>query len=676
MSVNDKETKILVIYHTKSKIIYKKEFGSFTKFGLVLDFFNSKIVSDSINTSLFESQKLSYNSASSNNNLKGSLQEAKSQCYAIRLKKKYLLNDIEIKRDDLLINLIKDYIKSQTIISATFSIELDEIFNIGDEDILPYEKILQPKFDDFGLYVFNPESGSLSLEEYPEKIIKFFKLKKINKLSSYCNSYDSLYISGGIYKEEEIKDFWIINNQSYKIEKKEIPFAKSGHSMKYIEYNDKQIILFIGGKDLSVFYYDIKNKNFESLPDLNSSYFRPSLIQVNNYLFCFNFSLDENGELFFQKLRLDDSDSSEHIWEKIYPNCANEEIKQKILNLNFFASKFAGNRIILIKEGNKKIKENDFLYDIKSNLLYINIISSNASIKLIDKNFYKINNNHNIILPDFSQENGVYEIGILNKIKYPFRKIKLNPCEQNKINFIKYKNIRDENTNIGKITVHFKTEESNQSESNINAISKNENYLDEYIFNIESNKLNSEKNIPTMNNSKPLINQKVEGNIENKEREKEEENIEKEENINMIKKDYEENDIKEEEKNEDYIIYDNSEIENEDKKFNDENNVENSLNGGINNLNVNNNNDENEVENSFKGKMNNLDDNNINNENMDENENDNNEEIEYYEEDENFIERDKFELTIKQPLGEDIIQIEYCQLTRYDPDNFCDYKPK
>ena len=669
MSVNDKEIKILVIYLTKSKIIYKKEFGSFTKFGLVLDFFNSKVVADSINISLLESQKLSYNSNISNN-LQGSLLEAKSQCYAIRLKKKYLLNDKEIKKDDLLINLIQDYIKTQKIISAIFSIELDEIYNIGDEDILPYKKILQPKLGNFGLYIFNPESGSLSLDEYPEKIIKFFKLKKINKLSSYCNSYDSLYISGGVYNEEEIKDFWIINNENYKIEKKVIPFAKSGHSMKYIEYNNKQLILFVGGKDLSCFYYDIKNKNFESLPDLNHSYFRPSLIQVNDYIFCFNFSLDEKGQLFFQKLKIDNSESFEYTWERVYPNCATEEIKQKLLNMNFFASKFAGNRIIFIKEGNKESKENEFLYDINSNLFYINILSSNANINLVDKNFYKINNNHSIILPDFSIENGVYEIGILNKIKYTFRKKKLNPCEQKQINFLKYKNIRDENTSVGKITVHFKTEESNLSGSNINGVSKNENNLDEYLFNIESNKLNSEKNIPTMINSQFLNNQKVEGNLDNKEREKVEENIEIKENNNIIKKNNEENNINEDDKNEDYIICDNSEIEeNVDRKSNEENENENSLNGGMNNINSNN--EENEVENSLNGEMNNFEDNNINDEN-----NDDNEEIENYEDDENFIERDKFELTIKQPLGEDIIQIEYCQLTKYDPDCFCDYIPK
>ena len=671
MSVNDKEINILVIYHIKSKIIYKKEFGSFTKFGVVLDFFNSKVVADSINTSLLESQKISYNSNSSNN-LQGSLLEAKSQCYAIKLKKKYLLYDKEIKRDDLLINLIQDYIKTQKIISATFSIELDEYYNIGDEDILPYKKILQPKLGDFGLYIFNPESGSLSLDEYPEKIVKFFKLRKINKFSSYCNSYDSLYISGGVYNEEEIKDFWIINNENYKIEKKEMPLAKTGHSMKYIEYNDKQFIVFIGGKDSSSFYYDIKNRVFESLPDLNPPYFRPSLIQVKNYLFCFNFSLDENGNLFFQKLNLDNSESFEYAWEKVYPNCATEEVKQKMLSMNFFGSKFAGNRIILIKEGNKESKENAFLYDINSNLFYVNILSSNANINLIDKNLYKINNNHSIILPNFSNENGVYEIGILNKIRYIFRKKKLNPCEQKQINFMKYKIIKDEKTNVGKITVHFKTEESNLSESNINGVNQNGNNLDEYIFNNESNKLNSEKNIPTMINSHFLNNLKVEGNIENKEREKIEENKEIEENINIQKKNNEENNINEEEKNEDYIIYDNSEMENVDRKINEENEVENSLNGGINN--INNNNEENEIENSLNGEMNNYEENNINDENNEEN--DNNEEIENYEEDESFIERDKFELTIKQPLGEDIIQIEYCELTKYDPDNFCDYKPK
>ena len=145
MSINNKEIPILVIYSTKSRIIYQTEFDSSCKFCDLIDFFNTKIASDSI-----------------------------------KLKDKYLLNDKEIKENDSLIDLIQVYTLSKKIISATFSIELDEVFNIGDEDILPFKKILQPKLDNFGLYVFTPESGSLALEEYPEKIVKFFKLKKID----------------------------------------------------------------------------------------------------------------------------------------------------------------------------------------------------------------------------------------------------------------------------------------------------------------------------------------------------------------------------------------------------------------------------------------------------------------------------------------------------------------
>ena len=473
MSFNNQEIPILVIYYTKSRIIYKTEFGSFSKFGLLLDFFNSKIASDSI-----------------------------------KLKKKYLLNDKEINNDDLLINLIQDYAIAKRIIKATFSIELNEFNNIGDEEIPLYKRILQPKLDNFGIYIFIPETGSLSLEEYPEKIMKYFKLKKINKFSAYCNSYDSLYISGGKYNEEEIKDFWIINNQSFKIEKKLIPFSKSNHSMIYVEFNNNQFIFFIGGNNSSSYYYDIKNKNFVLWGDMSAPLFRPSLIQIDEYLYCFNFSLGENNEIFFEKTKLD---SKEHIWEKVYPKFDKDEMKQIFLNNIFSISKCAGKKIIFIG-GKKSIenKENVFLYDINLNTFFNNIICNNQYIDSIDKSFYKVNNSHNIILPDFSNEKEFYEIGILNKIKYTFRKIKLNPCEEKQINLIKYKNIREENSNIGKIIVEFKTEES---ENNINGGMNNENNMEEFTYNIESNNLNSEKNIPTMINSKLINNQKEEDEI-------------------------------------------------------------------------------------------------------------------------------------------------------------------
>ena len=153
MSVNDKEIPILVIYYTKSKIICQKEFGSFSRFDNLLKFFNE--------------------------NIKNS---------EIRLKQKYLLNNKEIKNSDLLIDLIQAYDSSKKIINANFSIEIEEINNIGDENFPYFSKILQPVRNKFGIYVFTPENGSMSLEQYPDNIENEYELEKFNICSAYCNS--------------------------------------------------------------------------------------------------------------------------------------------------------------------------------------------------------------------------------------------------------------------------------------------------------------------------------------------------------------------------------------------------------------------------------------------------------------------------------------------------------
>lgn len=46
MSVNNKEIPILVIYYTKEKIICQKEFGSFSNFGTLLEYFNKNVKAD------------------------------------------------------------------------------------------------------------------------------------------------------------------------------------------------------------------------------------------------------------------------------------------------------------------------------------------------------------------------------------------------------------------------------------------------------------------------------------------------------------------------------------------------------------------------------------------------------------------------------------------------------
>ena len=121
----------------------------------------------------------------------------------------------------------------------------------------------------------------------------------------------------------------------------------------------------------------------------------------------------------------------------------------------------------------------------------------------------------------------------------------------------------------------------------------------------------------------------------------------------MFRKNKEENEINSNDKNEDYIIYDKSDIDNVDKKFNEENEIDDSLQAKINS-------DENNEDN------NNIEENKENEELGEDLNNDEEEEIE----------RDKFELTLTQPIGEDIIQIENYPLSKYDPDCFCDYNPQ
>ena len=64
-------------------------------------------------------------------------------------------------------------------------------------------------------------------------------------------------------------------------------------------------------------------------------------------------------------------------------------------------------------------------------------------------------------------------------------------------------------------------------------------------------------------------------------------------------------------------------------------------------------------------------------ENIDEFENEKNyyeEGMENMEEDEEYLERDRFEQTIIQPIGEDIIQIENYPIYFYEENDFCDYE--
>ena len=690
MSVNDKEIPILVIFHTKSKIICQQEFGSFSKFEKILNFFNENI---------------------KNNDF--------------QLKQKYLLNNREIKNSDLLIDLIKAYDSSKKIINANFSIEIEEINSIKDEDFPIFTKILQPVRSKFGLYVFVPENGSISLEQYPENIEKEYELEKFNISSSYCNSPNSLFISGGKFKSEQINNFWIIDNEIYSIKKLNMISPKSNHSMIYIKNkNSQEIIFLVGGDNLNTFYYDIKNNTFINWGDMNSPHLRPGLINIGDYLYCFHLVQDKNNKIFFERTNLNDDS---HTWEKIYPNFESEKFINNIVNNEFGLSHCAGGRILLFG-GN--FNPNSFLYDINMNLFSYNYNYKNQLIPLTDKSFYKINQTHNIALPCTLSRH--VEIVILNKLKYTLRKLYLRSNEGNIK--IKYKNIHTMDSSAGKIIVEFNTEDINEENDNDknNSIPIEDVNVPKRIYN--------EKKLPTMLNEKQPTSQyrkrninknnKVsdkEGNIKkNREEIKfgnnaDEENIEinnnSENDINNnetnniqqddnIMIDTDNNIVDENEKNADYIIPEKSDFDNNKEPVEiDENSEENN---NLNNNNQNISNIENEYEDAIDGKQiyneeefeeieedvqNNyeeyIDEGNESNYegNMEEyDENYNFEEMEEGKEEEfigqeeiegeEALEKDKFESTITQHIGEDLIQIENYPIYYFEENNFCDYDLK
>lgn len=764
MSINNQEISILVIYYTKSKILFQKEFSSYSNFGSLLDYFNKNIKKD-------------------NNFL---------------LKKKYLINNKEIKKTDLLINLIQTYDLSKKITNVEFSIEIDENNNIGDDNMPCFKKILQPARGDFGIYVFIPENGTISLEQYPKNLEIKYELEKFNIDSAYCNSPNSLFISGGRFNEEKITRFWVIDNEIYSIKKYDMLFPKAKHSMIYIKHNDKELIFLAGGDDLKTFYYDIKNNNFVNWGNMNGLHSGPGLIQINDYLYCFHLIKDENSKIFFERTNLNEQ---KHIWEKIYPDFSKEDFKNNIINNDFGLSRCSKGRVMLL--GGNFNNPHSYFYEINKNLFSINENSNNQFIPLIDKTFYKINETHNITLPAYLRRQ--VEIVTFNKIKCTIRKIYFNQNEKNKK--IKFKNIYKRNLSIGKIKVELKAEDPNKihyknnnhipfNDSNASNNNHNEIYENPILFNISENENSKNKNLITENliiydkiknnkkieinnsenknnnklkqfNTKPIdiknknniffkkrnININLDNGIEtddniidNQDDEFESQNMNKKENNifnkiqsngqksdfnivengenlnknNYIKESNNENNnsemnnilsdnnihidnenniaMSENEKNYNYILEGKNDSQNHEEdiymnngeeelnNINIDNNKQNNY--DKNNIGQNNENNDNDKENYYENneveEQNEYDESNRD-ENIDEFdegqnyyeggfENLENIDEENIEEDEEVLERDRFEQTIIQPIGEDIIQIENYPIYFYEESNFCDYE--
>ena len=401
---------IIVNYYTKNRILFKEKINSKNTFNSLLDIFEK------------------------NNRYKN---EAK-------LKSKYFINGVEIEKNKLLEELIEQN-DNQPSESVEISLELEELYYLNDSKYPSYKKIIQPKSNPFGLLICSPKEKKISLKTYPEKIISLFELNKFNESSSYCNSLNDLYIS-------EEKDFWSIDNNDFKIKKKNMPSNKRNHSMIFLITNDNNEWVFIlGGEDKKSFYYDLNKNYFINWGETNEIYFKPALIKISEYLYIFDsINLNQN---FFERIKII---SPIRKWEKIIPN-----LDENIINNNF-PSKFgvsldSNGNILFLGGDNINNINNTYIYKPGNNIISLSQNGTNDNMIFDDKTFYKINDKYNIALPhDLINSK---EISIVDKVEQSLIKVNIEcPTDDNDTNIncnisFEDKVQNNDNNDIGYLTI-------------------------------------------------------------------------------------------------------------------------------------------------------------------------------------------------------------------------------
>ena len=353
-----KDLALKVIYYTKKRTLGEKVFFATSKFQDVLTYFEKKLKD--------------------------------SQTF---LKSSYLLNGKQIYPSDILLYFCTLDPNLQLVEEDMF-LEIDELEKLDDSSDPIYEKLLTPIINPFKIMILNVKDSIVQQAIFPKEKIKELGLDTLNNNYACCNSTDSFYLSCG-------KNFWIISNSNYEIEKKEMPFFKEKHSMTYILSNNT---IFIAGGSEESFYYDINSKEFITWGKMNGIQEKPALIEFEDHLYSIN-SFNENG-IFFEKTKLK---NPAKIWEKIVPQSADQE-SSFFYNKLFGVSKCSGGNIIFAGGINNQLRT--FMYNVKLNLININPCKD-ESILLKERNFYKIDHNFNIAIPQNIEKDHI--IAILNK---------------------------------------------------------------------------------------------------------------------------------------------------------------------------------------------------------------------------------------------------------------------
>ena len=396
---NNENILIKAIYYVKSGIIKEQTFNKEITFGEIINYFKNT----NTNKLLTIKNNYKYNGTAllPNQKIKDLVNLQKGNSYMIEIK-----------------------------------IELNEEEIIDDESELIQQKIIKPKFPIFGLYIYFPKEGKITLEQYDKEIIKEYNLDKITSGCSYCNSPDYFYISGGgAYSADPINDFWIIKKDELTIEKKIMPIEKREHSMLYIPNK----VYIIGGNDKKTIFYDIPRNKFINYADLNKEQKRPVLISYKNYIYCLG-EINQN-ENFFERTNISSARPS---WEKIFP-----KFKRRVYLFNkkiYFASKCTNNSIIF-GSGNHIRDCQLYIYDLINN--EISNFNKKTEINELDKVFYKVGKYYNIAFPkNYEIKRNIF---VLNKNNKTINEIYF--YESNGIDKIKMEdNIFDDNNEENEIS--------------------------------------------------------------------------------------------------------------------------------------------------------------------------------------------------------------------------------
>ena len=288
---------------------------------------------------------------------------------------------------------------------------------------MSFNRLLQPKINPFGLFIYFPKEGAIGLKTFSDKVISLNELSKYKEKGTYCNSYNDLFISEG-------KEFWIINNTTFSVKRKKTPIDKIEHSMIFLSSLESSSKVFlIGGSDKKAFYYDLKKNYFINWAETNELHYKPSLLKSDDYLYIFDGYYNNN--ICFERTRLSENEKK---WEKIIPNF-NDKIISNFPSKSFATTLDTNGNVIFLGGDNITLENKySFVYDTKSNKITLSIRGTNDNMTFDDKTFYKINNKYNIALPRGLNEGK--ELAAIDKEEQSLIKINIElPIEGSEMNF-------------------------------------------------------------------------------------------------------------------------------------------------------------------------------------------------------------------------------------------------